>query len=262
MPSLQNLPSGSATDEILEALDRDGALVLTGLLEPATCNSLLSDFSSHLKGVEWGVDELGYRDDFYGEHTKRLHGLFSKSRTMESVLINSELVAIATAFIVARKVATGLRLSNAELMVLSAGQAVQEFHRDASSWHRAQSNEPGEILVSANIALTPFTETNGATRVVPGSHLWESGREPQPLEVCLATMNQGSALIYSGKVIHSGGEHKDKAPRVGLYLGYSASWLRPIENHLITNSVDDVFALSPTAQELLDVSPGGYTVFA
>ena len=58
-------------------------------------------------------------------------------------------------------------------MVLAKDQGVQEFHTDGASWRRVQTAEKAngnEILISANCALTDFTATNGATRVVPGSH--------------------------------------------------------------------------------------------
>ncbi|MFT6432887.1 MAG: hypothetical protein ACJAVI_000928, partial [Candidatus Azotimanducaceae bacterium] len=40
------------------------------------------------------------------------------------------------------------------------------------------------------------------------------------------------------------------------------SWLRPLENHLITNEATDIARMSADAQTMLDVSPSGYTVFA
>ena len=75
-------------------------------------------------------------------------------------------------------------------------------------------------------------------------------------------MKKGSALLYSGNVLHSGGENRTDNIRTGLYLGYSISWLRPIENQLVTNNPEDVFSLSKEAQQLLDVVPGGFTVIA
>jgi hypothetical protein len=47
-----------------------------------------------------------------------------------------------------------------------------------------------------------------------------------------------------------------------LYLGYVASWLRPLENQLVTNEPADILALPQEAQTLLDVSEGGFTVYA
>ena len=119
-----------------------------------------------------------------------------------------------------------------------------------------------EILVSVNIALTEFTQHNGATRVVPGSQLWPQERPAEESEICLATMPKGAALLYSGNVLHSGGENITPDIRVGLYLGYIVSWLRPIENQLVTNKPEDIFALSDEAKQILDVVPGGFTVIA
>ncbi len=181
---------------------------------------------------------------------------------MAAVLTHPLLVGLAENMFVASKLASEVRLSNAELMVLTAGQGNQDFHTDAVSWRRVQAREDGEILISANIALTEFTASNGATRVVPGSHRWEAGRAATDDEVCLAEMPQGAALVYAGNAVPSGGASTEDAPRVGLYLGYIPSWLKPIENHLVTNTPDDVHALPEAAQRLLDVVPGGFMVYA
>lgn len=252
-------------DDILSAVAADGACIALNVLPIELCDALMTDFQRYLDASEWGVDELGYRNRFFGEQTKRLHGLFSKSPRMVEVLTHPLFLSLAQRLLVDSGLGKDFRLSNAELMVLNEAQDVQEFHTDGASWHRAQSIEKAdgnEILISANCALTDFTATNGATRVVPGSHRWEPGRTPAAEEVCLAVMPRGSALIYSGNAVHSGGANCEASARAGLYLGYSASWLRPLENQLVTNNPADILALSEEAQRLLDVSPGGFTVFA
>lgn len=261
MPTLETIePTDNAG--VLAALAHDGACIVQNLLPVSLCEQLLSDFEPHLEALNWGADDLGYRDGFYGTQTKRLHGLFSKSRATAEVLTHPLLLALARTLFVDSGMSRGISLSNAELMVLSPGQSAQVFHTDAASWPRIQSLESAEILVSANCALTDFTADNGATRVVPGSHKWAPERKPEPAEVCLATMPRGSALVYSGNVIHSGGDNRSSMTRTGLYLGYVASTLRPLENHLVTNRPEDIAALSPIAQELLDRVPGGFTVYA
>tara|TARA_R110002110_G_scaffold367152_1_gene577053 strand:- start:85 stop:639 length:555 start_codon:yes stop_codon:yes gene_type:complete len=184
---------------------------------------------------------------------------------MEQVLTHPEITAIARDLLQANKKARDIRLSNTELMVLSQHQSVQEFHTDGGSWYRAQEMEKKlgeEILVSANIALTEFTATNGATRVVPGSHLWPADRQPTESEIGYAVMPKGAALLYSGNVIHSGGANTDAMMRIGLYLGYIVSWLRPIENQMVTNEPVDILSLGDSARQLLDVVEGGFTVIA
>ena len=249
-------------DAVVAALDADGACIALDVLPAALCDTLLNDFAPHLGELSWGTDELGYRDNFYGNETKRLHGLFSKSQAMGEVLTHPLFLAVARRLLIDTGRGKEVRLSNAELMVLNGGQDNQDFHTDAVSWAHAQQLMDGEILVSANCALTDFTATNGATRVVPGSHRWTSARDVADDEVCLAVMPKGSALLYTGNAVHSGGANREPAPRTGLYLGYVVSWLRPIENHLVTNDPADVLSLPESAQRLLDVAPGGFTVYA
>jgi len=252
-------------DDILAAVSADGACIALNALPDTLCDALMADFQIHLDEMEWGIDELGYRNEFYGGQTKRLHGLFSKSAHMVDVLTRPLFLSLAQRMLVDSGIANDYRLSNTELMVLNKNQDVQEFHTDGGSWRRAQKREKldgNEILISANCALTEFTATNGATRVVPGSHLWEESRTPTDEEVCLAVMPKGAALIYTGNAVHSGGANMEAEARVGLYLGYVVSWLRPIENQLVTNEAADILALPEEAQRLLDVSPGGFTVFA
>jgi len=264
MPELEQIDSRQV-GEILAAVQHDGACIALNVLTVAQCDALMQDFNRFLVEMPWGEDELGYRNEFYGEQTKRLHGLFSKSRKMADVLTHPLFLQLGKRLFIDTEMANDFRLSNTELMVLNQNQGVQAFHSDAASWRRVQQAEAqqhNEILVSANCALTPFTATNGATRVVPGSHLWAPGREPKDEEITLAVMPQGAALIYSGNVLHSGGANHQPEARVGLYLGYVVSWLRPIENQLVTNAPEDILALPERAQRLLDVCPGGFTVFA
>tara|TARA_R110002072_G_scaffold1369_4_gene11230 strand:- start:1390 stop:2184 length:795 start_codon:yes stop_codon:yes gene_type:complete len=250
---------------ICDAINEDGACIVESLISSDLCDQLVGDFMPFLDALPWGVDELGYKSDFYGSRTKRLHGLFSKSKAMEEILTLPRVLDVAQELLLANNKARDIRLSNTELMVLAEHQDVQDFHTDGGSWYRAQVREKqtkDDILISTNIALTEFTLTNGATRVVPGSHLWPEGRVPEAEEICQAVMPKGAALFYSGNVIHSGGANTDAMTRIGLYLGYVVSWLRPIENQMVTNDPADVLALSEQAKQLLDVVEGGFTVIA
>ena len=273
MPELKHFDVTDDKTKVYAAIQQDGACVVENFISLIFRDVLMKDFGGSLQEMDWGTSELGdagdsySEDSFYGYQTKRLHGPFSKSEAMVDVLLNAYLLKLADDFLLRDKRAREIRLSNAELMVLNGGQTHQSFHTDAASRYRIQSeerrNHPGtEILISANIALTKFSEYNGATRVVLGSHLWDADREPRDDEVCLATMPKGSTLLYSGNVIHSGGENRTREMRVGLYLGYMVSWLRPIENQMVTNRPEDIFALPLEAQRLLDVIPGGFSGLA
>jgi ectoine hydroxylase-related dioxygenase (phytanoyl-CoA dioxygenase family) len=71
-------------------------------------------------------------------------------------------------------------------------------------------------------------------------------------------MPAGSALVYSGRVIHSGGRNETDDLRIGLYFGYVPTWLRPLENaaQLLPESVSD--ALVPDTRRMLGFYGGGF----
>lgn len=261
MAELKQLDAAQLED-IQDALRRDGACIALDMLPGQDCDALNADFAGHLAALDQGQDDLGYRQDFYGSHTKRLHGLFSKSKRTAALLTHPTLTSLTQTMLVDSGVAKDVRLSNAELMVLYQGQSQQVYHRDSASWQRAAQVHGDDFLLSVNFALTDFTAENGATWVAPSSHEWEADREPEHGEVCQAIMPKGSALLYLGNAVHAGGANRTAQARVGLYMGFVASWLRPLENQLLTNQADDLLALSEDARRLLDLSPGGYTVYA
>ncbi|MDG1088738.1 MAG: phytanoyl-CoA dioxygenase family protein, partial [Acidimicrobiales bacterium] len=95
-------------------------------------------------------------------------------------------------------------LNTAQLIEIRPGETMQWLHRDEEAWPHMPQDRP-QLEVEAMFALTDFTKANGATNVVPGSHLWEPEREAEPHEITQAEMPAGSALIYLGSTLHSGG---------------------------------------------------------
>ena len=77
--------------------------------------------------------------------------------------------------------------------------------------------------------LDDFTEENGATRVVPGSHLWDGQPEQRkvyPGEV-QATGTAGTVVVFDSRLFHAGGANRSAAPRRGLTVFFCRSWAKP-----------------------------------
>lgn len=77
--------------------------------------------------------------------------------------------------------------------------------------------------------LSPFTAENGATRVVPGSHL--SGQEPDPArdydnEAVSIEAPAGSFILWDARLWHGMGKNRSDAERAGLYTVYNAPMSR------------------------------------
>lgn len=95
---------------------------------------------------------------------------------------------------------------------------------------------PVSAAMAANVMwmVTDFTEENGATRVVPRSHL--SGRQPDasvPHKVASvpACGEAGTAFVFDARLWHGAGENRTADPRFGVTTMFSAPQCRPLENY-------------------------------
>ena len=80
-------------------------------------------------------------------------------------------------------------------------------------------------------AITDFTEENGATRIIPGSHLRDEAPNPlEHYESVPAAMSKGSVLVWVGSLWHGGGANHTETRRVGIAMNYCAGYIRQQEN--------------------------------
>ncbi len=259
---LQHFSVETPVEQIANAVEQDGACIVDSLISEELCDGLMSDFMPYIDGSKWcnAEDEGDPENEFFGFKTKRFHGLPSMSGRCADVICHPFLLQLAYHVLEGGKRCRDVRVSTMELMVLGKGEVQQRFHRDFDSWPYVDRANEKALLISANIAMCDFTETNGATVVVPGSHRWEKGREPEQGEWCQALMSKGSALTYSGDVIHGGGSNTEEDIRTGFYIGYVPSWLATLENHLLSNSPEVVHGMNEKSRHLLGVNSSGFQV--
>jgi len=122
---------------------------------------------------------------------------------------------------------------------------------------------PNKVEVECNTmwALNDFTAEKGGTCVVPGSHLWEEGRQAEPHEVVQAEMSAGSVLVYTGTVIHGGGPNSTiDQERLGFNVDYVVGWLRQEENQYLTCPPEVARTLDPELTDLLGYTMGNYVL--
>ena len=82
--------------------------------------------------------------------------------------------------------------------------------------------------------LVDFSAENGATRVVPGSHL--SGRQPRPdmysnQDIISIEAPAGTAMFFDGRLWHGSGTNQTNQPRMGLLNTYCGPQFRTQENY-------------------------------
>jgi len=81
--------------------------------------------------------------------------------------------------------------------------------------------------------MNDFTEANGGTRLVPGSHMF--GRHPdavedKDIETVAAEGNEGTALITDGRVWHGTGANITNENRIAMLLTFCGPQYRPQVN--------------------------------
>ena len=86
-------------------------------------------------------------------------------------------------------------------------------------------------------ALNDFTEENGGTRVIPGSHRYlRSWHLPDVSAWENTVMPKGSVVLYLGSTWHGGGANNSNTSRLGLVNTYCLGWLRPEANMYLNNA--------------------------
>ena len=98
------------------------------------------------------------------------------------------------------------------------------------------SLEPIAPIAAANVMwlITDFTEDNGATRLVPRSHL--SGRHPDPavphkVASVAAVAPAGSAIAFDARLWHGAAANRTTSPRFGITTVCCGPQFRPLENY-------------------------------
>lgn len=249
MISLQHLTRQDDPSDIWAALDKQGGVIIDEFLDPALLNQLREDFmptiAGHQPGASAGHD---FWKVFHGTATKRITGLADISLAWGELLCDPLYKGMADRYLGEHD----YYLNTGQLICIGPGETPQLLHRDELNWPQA-AGQDHEITITAIFALTDFTEENGATVIASGSHLWPGVLpEVRADQTCRAVMKAGSALLYSGKVIHGGGPNTSKDQwRVGLHAGFVSGWLRSEENHQLTTSLETARRLPEHAQRML-----------
>jgi ectoine hydroxylase-related dioxygenase (phytanoyl-CoA dioxygenase family) len=233
----------TATPElVVEAMAADGYCVVEAVLGPEAVAAARSSLQDALAATPGG------RTSFEGFATKRVYALFAKTRAFDGPAVHPLVLGVLD------RVLGDYQLSAPTGIQIGPGERAQVLHRDQSVYPLPADFPP--VVVNTMWALDDFTEANGATRLIPGSHQW-GGRTPQADDEVIATpMPAGSVNFYLGQLWHGGGANQTDRPRLGVILEYVASWLRPQETHLLAVSREVVAALPERLQELL-----GYNIY-
>lgn len=225
--SLQHFSADSPAADVAAAVRRDGAAIVDRLVDADTVARVRAETAPFLDATEFGTD------GFSGRRTRRTGSLVARSAAARELVANPTVLGVCDDILGAN--ATSYQLHLTQIIDIGPGEPAQQLHRDQWAWDFFPFPNGFEVEISTIWAMQDFTELNGATRVIPGSHAWDrERREASPDDTVPAEMPAGSVLIYTGSVFHGGGANRSDAPRMAVNIDYCLGWLRQEENQYLS----------------------------
>lgn len=244
---LEHFNEQGTAGEIFEALERDGAVVLELPGGAERVDAARVELAPWLS-LPTGESPMG-NNPFTGMKTLRTSALIRKSRACGALALTPPVLAVVDRVLGPQ--CARFQLSFTQAIAIAPGERAQIVHRDTTMY---PLRRPGpEVFVNVIWAASPFTETNGATVIFPGSHRWPEGRLPTADdERVSASMPKGACVIYYGSVIHGGGQNATaNETRLGIAFGYTLGWLRQEENQYLAVPPEVAKDLPPDLQRLI-----------
>ena len=242
--------------------DERGYVVFPELLE----RGMLDAIRAALK--PWLDEGPVGRNAFEGRRTQRVYALLAKSPIFSALVLHPKALTVAESLLGA-----SCRLSACLAINLHPGEQPQPWHYDDA--HIDVPRPRRAYGLSAFWAIDDVTELNGATEVLPGSHLWTEEDLERPLRpdrfvidaaldasvesrfddsAVKVVMPAGSLMLAQGTLWHRGGANRSEAPRLIITPQYCPGWARQLENMVLTMPSEQAATLPERAQELLGYS--------
>ena len=228
---------------LAEQLQQDGYIIIENLLSKDTVDSV--------REAAVPLFEHAGRNNFEGLQTHRLYSVLEKTRVCDALVEHPLVLGILD-----RIFLPNYLLSQLQVINILSGEARQPVHYDGA-WYRVPRPRPA-INAATIFAIDDFTEDNGATYLIPGSHTW-GDRTPTPEEEAArvpAVMPAGSMLLFLGTLWHGGGENSSDAARMAVTAQYCEPWCRQQENFSLSISREVASQCSEHIQRML-----GYSIY-
>jgi ectoine hydroxylase-related dioxygenase (phytanoyl-CoA dioxygenase family) len=219
----------------------DGYTIVEGAIEP----ELVDAIAGELERLERELCARPARNIFEGTRTVRIYNLLARGKVFERIPVHEHVLPI-----VEQVLDRGCLVSSLSSIAIGPGETPQPLHADDQLIPLPRPHPP--IIVNSMWAITDFSDENGATRIIPGSHRRAHPPalgETEPTQP--AAMRRGSVMVYDGSLWHGGGANRSRAVRVGIAMNYCAGWVRQQENQQLGIPVEIARRFSPRLRQLV-----------
>lgn len=228
-------------------IEERGYTILQGVIESELVDALYED----LLLLEKKLGVVPADNLFEGQKTVRIYNLLVHGDVYRRIPIHENVLPL-----VERVLDSGCLVSSLSSIAICPDETPQPLHADDQLIPLLRPHAP--IVCNTMWAITDFTQANGATRVVPGSHKNENTPQyGEAVDTIPAEMPRGSVLVYNGSLWHGGGQNHTEQRRIGVAMNYCAGFIRAQENQELGIPRELVRRFPKRLQELV-----GYGVYA
>jgi ectoine hydroxylase-related dioxygenase (phytanoyl-CoA dioxygenase family) len=230
----------SGVDEHVARIAREGYTILEDVIEP----TLLSELVSAIDALHAELRVEPAENVSEGTKTLRVYNLLARGKVFERVPVHDAVLPL-----VERVLDPGCLVSSLSSITILPGEIAQPIHADDQLIPLPKPHVP--LVCNTMWALTDFTEENGATRLVRGTHT--AARDPELGEehaTVAAVMRKGSVLVWNGSLWHGGGANRTRERRIGLAMNYCAGFMRQQENQQLGIPLAIAKGFSPRLRKL------------
>ena len=225
----------------LADIERDGYTIVPDVFDRSTATALVDA----LDAIETERGIVPSDNSFEGAKTVRIYNLLVHGELFERIPVDPSVLPVVEGVL-----DRGCLVSSLSSIAIGPGETAQPIHADDQLIPLPKPHPP--TVCNTMWALTDFTEANGATRIIPGSHL--SDRSPDygtHYDSIPAEMPPGSVLVWHGSLWHGGGANATAERRYGIAMNYCAGWIRQQENQQLGLPPDLVDTFPKRLQQLV-----------
>ncbi|KHK88966.1 phytanoyl-CoA dioxygenase family protein [Novosphingobium malaysiense] len=255
----------------VEALRRDGYVIIEGLFSDEFCDRA----TEALHRIQHDYSIRISENDFSGRNTVRIMNLLQYDNLFQDIPVHEGYLPVIQSYMDRECLLSGIDSSE-----ILPGEKAQMLHTD--SWWYDDIRLDFPITVNSVLTLTDFTTENGATRVVPGSHLWPADKVSYEMaeasnvsnlpamhirgygtewEPVVAEAPKGSVILFDSRLVHGGGANTTDKARPSIISPFCRGWVRQLDNFAYALSHEKMRSFSPQLQQLIGLEKyrGGYS---
>jgi len=223
-----------------------GYTVLEGVIEEDLVDAIADD----LLRLERDLGIVPADNLFEGLRTVRIYNLLVHGELYQRIPVHPSVLPVVEAVL-----DHGLLISSLSSIAIGPDESAQMLHADDQLIPLPRPHPP--IICNTMWAITDFTDENGATRLVPGTHRALNVPElGTTYETIPAEMSKGSVLVWVGSLWHGGGANRTDQRRVGIAMNDCAGYIRQQENQQLGIPIEVARRFPRRLQELV-----GYSVY-